>query len=483
MSPLSRTHLSRALALTLLSLLSAGFGQDGRTGGLTGAFHDAGSGVLVSATPGAGMIRAVFQVGREGQAPFAREQVTLAPSGKRSAQTLSVTSGLDVKRTGIKVPGGLGAFWELDLQNEESGILREVMIEIGGTPVRAVKMSGGQADFVLPSTARAPYRVAFRFEFFKRTETFRFDIGEDGRAVFNGTGSETAATGIKDLSAARDPKLPPRNRPRDPFAATLPGPNGGSAPRSRLRELTAPAGWEARRGTWLTPTEIKERPQDLGGLWIDADSSSEPELQWFDLSPGRLRVGSAANRGKGYGVDVTPAGAGSWRGRVFTCPIPEGTCPNLCRWDSGEMRIDADNLHAAGSWRGKKSKQDCSGYTEEPSDGPLAYKRFSGVRFVPLLPGKYIHLVAAPAVGNQAAQFKAAVRLATSYAGTSSTNVNTRSSGGTLTLVSKDSGIYEFLTDRSGVFEISFELSGADGKVFHVDRVRIEIPSIPGLGG
>lgn len=101
---------------------------------------------------------------------------------------------------------------------------------------------------------------------------------------------------------------------------------------------------------------------------------------------------------------------------------------------------------------------------------------------MPLLPGKYMHLIAAPAVGNQQAQFKAGVRLAARYAGTGAADVKVTAKGATITVLDKNAGTYDFVAGRSGVYEVTFELVGADAKVFHTDRARIEIPKIPGLG-
>jgi hypothetical protein len=176
------------------------------------------------------------------------------------------------------------------------------------------------------------------------------------------------------------------------------------------------------------------------------------------------------------------AGKLQWRGLVYVCPRPRGTCPNLCQWVDGSLQTDVSNLSIKGEWRGKQSKPDCSGNSNEPETGTFSFRRLVGVSFVPIARGKYLNLVGAPAVGNQAAQFKAAVRIAARYDSIPGATVKASAERGTLTLVDKAKGIYDFVVDRSGSYELSFELMGADGQVFHTDRMRVEIPAIGGLG-
>ena len=469
------------VGIALLFVPIASQSQAGETGGIIGRYSDPGSGVLVSGKQGASKVEAIFQVGQEGRAPFAREQVTLAPTAKRVDRILSVSYNYDMKRLAAKIPGSLGAFWEMDLQSEEGQILRGVYLETGGLLVQPVKSDGAQADFAIGPKARAPYNVVFRLAFFKAAETFRFTIDEKGTASYQGPGPGGAV--VKDETGKRDPKLPKRSEPPDDFTNATPK-EDATAKKAERSKVGAPAGWEEKRGTWLTPTEIKDRPQDLGGLWADADAQGAVELMWFehDAKKRRLLVRAAADRVDSLGVDVTEAsGTNRWKGIAFTCPRG-GACPNLCRWVPGTLAVESGNLNAKGEWHGKMHKTDCSGFSDAPSDGTLAYKRFIGVSFVPLIPGKYVHLVAAPAVGNQPSQFRAAVKLQTRYKEIPVADIKVRANGGSLNVTDKNTETYQFLTDRSGVYELTFDLVGKDGKVFHTDRVRIEIPSIPGIG-
>jgi hypothetical protein len=147
----------------------------------------------------------------------------------------------------------------------------------------------------------------------------------------------------------------------------------------------------------------------------------------------------------------------------------------------GSIEFDANNMSARVDWHDKKSKSDCSGLTDDPQSETFILKRLLGPSFVPIVSGKYMELVGAPAVGNQAAQFKAAVKLAVRYDAMPGITVRAVSDRGSITATDKASGDYEFVSDGSGAFELRFELSDAGG-VFHTDRVRIEIPAIPGVG-
>ena len=236
--------------------------------------------------------------------------------------------------------------------------------------------------------------------------------------------------------------------------------------------------------TWLTATEIKDRPQDIAGVWSEPTGGGETEFTWLSTSPpGTLIDHPLAMRDSDpASVDMKATADLEWQGRVFTCPRPKGKCTNLCEWNDGSLRVDDNHVSISGEWHGKKFKNDCSGFWDEPDSGTFTMKRLVGVSFVPLAPGKYMNLVGAPAVGTQAAQFKAVVRIAARYDGVPNPNVRASASHGSIALIDKENGTYEFVVDRSGAHELLFELVGDDGRAFHTDRMRVEIPSIPGLG-
>jgi hypothetical protein len=235
--------------------------------------------------------------------------------------------------------------------------------------------------------------------------------------------------------------------------------------------------------TWLTATEINDRPQDIEGLWAEPMSEGETQLTWLGTSPpGTLTDHPLDLRDSDpASIDMKAMADLEWQGRVFTCPRPKGKCTNLCKWNDGSLRIDANHLSISGEWHGKKFKNDCSGFWDEPDSGTFRMKRLVGVSFVPLAPGKYMNLVGAPAVGTQAAQFKAVVRISARY-DVPNSSVRATADQAKITLVDKDAGTYEFYAEKSGVYEVRFELLDSDVTVFHTDRMRIEVPSIPGLG-
>ena len=238
--------------------------------------------------------------------------------------------------------------------------------------------------------------------------------------------------------------------------------------------------------TWLTVTELKDRPQDLTGVWqIEPLPQGNEGGQWVDGgTPGKMSVQPLKRRGSdAYIIHMSSAGPQHWSGQVWVCPSPPGTCPNLCAWVNGALDVGANNLSIAGEWHSKKAKSDCSGNDEDrPDDGTFTLKRLVGAGFVPIARGKYMNLVGAPAVGDQKAQFKAAVRIVARYDGVPGATVRAAADRGKLTLADKASGTYDFVAEGSGIHEIRFELLGADGQPFHTDRLRVEIPAIGGLG-
>jgi hypothetical protein len=235
--------------------------------------------------------------------------------------------------------------------------------------------------------------------------------------------------------------------------------------------------------TWLTETEIKDRRQDLSGVWFK-QSDTGLEAHWIEVTPaGRLYDNLLAQRGTdATSIDMLAAGKPRWRGHVYVCPRPKGTCPNLCRWTNGSLETDALNLLIEGEWHDKQSKLDCSGFNNEPDSGNFELRRLVGVSFVPIARGKYLNLIGAPAVGNQAAQFKAAVRIAAHYDTVLAATIRARADRGTISLADKAKGLYNFVADQAGVYELTFELVDGKGQVFHTDRMRVDIPGIPGLG-
>ena len=258
------------------------------------------------------------------------------------------------------------------------------------------------------------------------------------------------------------------------------------------------AGGRAEKGTWLTPKEIKDRPQDIVGIWTDANAEAETERsQWFDVKQDDLTVHllsnptglwvhlgrqGGTNRWSGSGA---PPGEGDATG-FSICPRPKGTCPQLCKFAAGYLDLAPGALRATGAWSDKRVEPQKCVFLDEPQTQAEQFDRFVGVSFAPIAAGKYMYLGMAPAVGNSPAQFKALVRIAANYGGTGAASVGTKVEPATAMLSRGPgeglAGTYEFSTRQHGIYELSFELIRGSGEVFHTDRMRIEIPSVPGIG-
>jgi hypothetical protein len=256
---------------------------------------------------------------------------------------------------------------------------------------------------------------------------------------------------------------------------------------TRLKDAPPPEGSPvAVNGkTWLTVTEIKDRPQDLRGVWLDDGAAVDDPLSWLDPSPPGSLVNHPADTRAGGPMYLDmrkQADDEHWSGLVYICPRPKGKCPNLCVWARGSMAVDGNHLSARINWQDKKSKSDCSGFEDQPDSGTVNLKRLLGPSFMPIAKGKYMHLVGAPAVGNQAAQFTAVARIATNYDKMPGVTVRAGADRGKVHALDQKAGTYDFVADASGVFEVTFDLIGGDGQAFHTDRLRVEIPAIPGLG-
>ena len=265
---------------------------------------------------------------------------------------------------------------------------------------------------------------------------------------------------------------------------------------ARVSPLPLPPLGAINGRSWLTPTEIKDRPQDLQGVWRQSGSASNlAPLWWLSLARTDIQIGGVtapvgtlldgempSRDLSSSAIRLNPIGSGQWAGQIYVCPEPAGTCPNLCDWVPGAMQIDANNTSARIDWHAKKNKADCSGNTDVPDDGYVTLTRVIGVSFDPLIAGKYLDLVGAPAVGDQAAQFQAAVQLTAKYDSLEPAQVKATADHGTVTLKDPRAGTYEFVDDQSGTSELRFDVVGSDGTIFHTDRVRIDIPGIPGVG-
>jgi hypothetical protein len=117
-----------------------------------------------------------------------------------------------------------------------------------------------------------------------------------------------------------------------------------------------------------------------------------------------------------------------------------------------------------------------------PSDGTtlhVMYKRFVGVTFVPVAPGRYMATIFALAVGTQRGQFKGTAQLRWDYSGLPGVHVQlhvTRPGGGDSPLIYSVRGGYTLVASQPGRYEFELRLVGASGEVLHTDLASVDLP-------
>jgi hypothetical protein len=121
--------------------------------------------------------------------------------------------------------------------------------------------------------------------------------------------------------------------------------------------------------------------------------------------------------------------------------------------------------------------------TKDPDVIDLTLKPVQALKFKEIAPGKLIYIIAAPAVGNQASQYKAAIvlqwdlrNLGISSATLITTGKKIFENSGNL------SGEYQFVTDKSGDYRFVLVAYNKKMQPLHVEIRSITIPAIPGIG-
>ena len=162
----------------------------------------------------------------------------------------------------------------------------------------------------------------------------------------------------------------------------------------------------------------------------------------------------------------------------------KGCCPGKSWWDKGVAQVSDAAL--AVRVESVKLDPDTCELTTTPDVVDLRSRLLNAVTFGEFLPGKLISIVASPAVGNQAAQYKAAVKLVWNFQGYGVNRidlvVNGPNGGSQILSGSPEiSGVNEFLTDRPGEYRFLLVAYNAAGNPLHFEIESIDIPSIPGL--
>ncbi len=228
----------------------------------------------------------------------------------------------------------------------------------------------------------------------------------------------------------------------------------------------------------------------LTGIWeVNPDEHAGDDIQVVQISHmSDVLIESVLDTDTG---DLSPVGfaeqsGGSWSG-WFSLACRE-CCPGHGWWDRGVVTVDRGKKALRMRSDTKKMDPDECVLTEEPDVVDIDMKLIKVMSFKEYLPGKLIHIVAAPAVGNQRAQYKASVtpKWDISGYGVASVSLGVRSAHGGQWLLRNSSqiaGAYEFLTDRSGEYFFLFSAFNAKGQPLHFEIESVEIPPIPGIGG
>ena len=224
--------------------------------------------------------------------------------------------------------------------------------------------------------------------------------------------------------------------------------------------------------TSINPYRLAQLNQDAQGLW----TNQRGQIVLFRFAGGGLEIVNPAGNGR-YTKLLTKSGETTWDGEFFTVSR-DGTCPGRGWWQPGRLFLPLGSSNVRADWHGKKHDPRTCLLTQTPDSGTIEYRRFVGAQFAPWVAGRYIHMVAAPAVGPNPAQMKSSVRIKTAYRGIPFQRVSPQAIGGELR--ARGNGEYEFLSGP-GVHSVEFNLIGSDGNVFHTDRLRIEIPAIRGI--
>jgi hypothetical protein len=217
----------------------------------------------------------------------------------------------------------------------------------------------------------------------------------------------------------------------------------------------------------------------LTGLW----RTDHPELPMTSITHlgGVLLHYTVNTRTGALGtMGVGEQREGQWRG--WWSVVCKGCCPGVSWWDRATFtRAEGQGAQVRITTKKMDPKRCVLG--EEPDVVELRLTQVNAFSFSEIAPGKLIHLVAAPAVGPQAAQCKAAVRPRWSLAGTGVATVTVAAPGRMLVdRQPRVTGDVEFVTDRSGTYRFLLVGWNSAGKPLHLEFSSIQVPTIPGTG-
>lgn len=221
----------------------------------------------------------------------------------------------------------------------------------------------------------------------------------------------------------------------------------------------------------------------LTGLWIDEGSSADSGNHIRSiLNFGDVLIYSIVDPQTGA---LSPVGYAQWTNNQWfgwwdlAC---RGCCPGVDWWDKGTLAVIGKRDQAAVVAHTKKMDPATCKLTEVPDDVQFQLKCVHGLSFKQLLPGKIIAIVAAPAVGNQGAQYKASVTVEWNLQNLGISKITLALPG--KKLVDQGTalkGEYPFVTDKSGDYTFLLIGYNQQGQAIHVESSAVTIPSIPGI--
>jgi hypothetical protein len=262
-----------------------------------------------------------------------------------------------------------------------------------------------------------------------------------------------------------------------------------------------------KHGTYLTALTLTDEKQDIDGLWKASGvvrSAGDEQLSRFYFM---TDIGKLVLMDRRYAplyhpeyqpfqrmlLDVSQGtlgqyeGAGdSFSGLRSTIETIKNRCPQYQWWDPSVLSFNAPHTHAEETTKNRTHDQTTCDMTGDVPDIQASYDRYAPVTFEPEVAGKYMTLVGAPAVGNQAAQYKASVALMWDYADSEAAKMVLHVTGpgrgdAPQTYDNPKKGRYQLICDQPGIYQFELQLFEPDGTMIHRDLATAVIPSLPGI--
>ncbi len=176
----------------------------------------------------------------------------------------------------------------------------------------------------------------------------------------------------------------------------------------------------------------------------------------------------------GFAEQVNGAWTGWWSLVCKKC------CPGVGWWDKGTLKLGDGGIQILiNSF--KMDPNTCK-LTTTPDQITIEMSLIKTTDFKEHLPGKLIHIVAAPAVGGQPAQYKASVKLKWDLTGLGISYFQLAAPGQMLVNNGKNLvGEYEYLTTKPGKADFLLVAYNSKNQFLHLEIRSITIPAIPGL--